>query len=151
MYEIDLANPNRCIVRDCAYENVLMDGASLFPHGFHPLLSYSAPHNIRELAWYYPRYTVPKPVKYYFIDFGISVHFSPGQQPKLVTGMKGLDRDPPELSDTVPYDPFKLDVFILGNLFKTTIYQVCVLIDTADRSHVIFVLSIMATLVSLVH
>lgn len=57
------------------------------------------------------------PVKYYFIDFGISTRFAP-QLSRLVVGTPGLDQEPPELSDNVPYDPFKLDVFLIGNLIR---------------------------------
>ncbi|KAI0369568.1 hypothetical protein BV20DRAFT_1053161 [Pilatotrama ljubarskyi] len=42
--------------------------------------------------------------------------FTSEEGPRLVTGKLGLDRQPPELSDDVPYDPFKLDVFLIGNL-----------------------------------
>ncbi|KAI0722005.1 hypothetical protein C8T65DRAFT_724342 [Cerioporus squamosus] len=56
-------------------------------------------------------------IDYYFIDFGISSHFEPDDTNRLVTGTKGLDEDVPELSADVPYDPFKVDIFILGNLF----------------------------------
>ncbi|EJD37665.1 hypothetical protein AURDEDRAFT_73048 [Auricularia subglabra TFB-10046 SS5] len=58
--------------------------------------------------------------RYYLIDMGISSRFnsdSPG--PHLVVGTVGRDQTAPELSDTVPYDPFKLDVYLLGNYFLT--------------------------------
>lgn len=54
--------------------------------------------------------------RYYFIDFGISTRFE-GPGPYRVTGCIGRDPSPPELSETVPYDPFKLDVYVLGNHF----------------------------------
>lgn len=54
--------------------------------------------------------------KYYFIDFGISTRFE-GPGPHLVTGTIGRDPTAPEMSDTVPYDPFKLDIYYLGNHF----------------------------------
>ncbi|KAI8984970.1 hypothetical protein BD414DRAFT_578722 [Trametes punicea] len=57
------------------------------------------------------------PLKYYYVDFGISTRFMPDEASKLVLGTEGLDRHVPELSNEVPYDPFKVDVFILGNLF----------------------------------
>lgn len=64
------------------------------------------------------------PVKYYFIDFGISTQFAPDQHPRLVLGMEGLDKDVPELSATVPYDPFKTDIFIIGSLLSEQFLQV---------------------------
>lgn len=101
-----------------------MDGSSLYPLGFHPVMQESLPHNLLKRAKCYPRYIVPRPVKYYFADFGISVHIPPEKRAMLVTGIHGLDRDPPELSATVPYNPFKLDVFILGNSFKKKLLEV---------------------------
>jgi hypothetical protein len=62
-------------------------------------------------------------VKYYFIDFGISTRFLEGET-HLVTGIHGRDQDVPELSNTVPYDPFKVDVFILGNTYKKRLVEV---------------------------
>lgn len=61
--------------------------------------------------------------RYYFIDFGISTRFE-GPGPHLVTGTIGRDPTPPELSATVPYDPFKLDVYLLGNHFLRAYVEV---------------------------
>lgn len=62
-------------------------------------------------------------VRYYYVDFGMSTRFLPGE-PRLVTGQLGRDREAPELSDTVPYDPFKVDVFIIGNLLRQEFHEV---------------------------
>lgn len=42
-----------------------------------------------------------------------------------MTGIFGLDQDVPELSREIPYDPFKVDVFIIGNMFRTLLFNVC--------------------------
>ncbi|KAJ7746337.1 hypothetical protein B0H16DRAFT_1726516 [Mycena metata] len=55
--------------------------------------------------------TVAGPMKYYFIDFGLSVQFPSRDARKLVTGVSDLI---PEVSDTVPYDPFKVDVWFIA-------------------------------------
>ena len=73
-----------------------------------------------------PRASVP--VTYYYIDFGISTLFTCDDTNRLVTGRAGLDRDVPELSEELPYDPFKVDVFILGNLYKTEFVDVSVVL-----------------------
>jgi len=36
----------------------------------------------------------------------------------LVLGLAGRDREVPELSDEVPYDPFKVDIFTIGNVLR---------------------------------
>ena len=107
--------------RDCVQRNLMMDADAMYPDGFHPVSldhtpDYSgfAKHTSRTAA----------KVKYYFIDFGISVHVPEDLRPKLFTGFLGRDRDPPELSRTVPYDPFKLDIFIIGNMLKREFQEV---------------------------
>ncbi|KAI0693495.1 kinase-like domain-containing protein [Cytidiella melzeri] len=108
--------------RDCAYKNIMMDGSSLYPKGFHPVVSNLLP-DVRTTAKPYARFTAPQPVKYYFVDFGISESFAVDQTSRLVVGTDGLDADVPELSDDKPYDPFKVDIFILGNFFKQQIFN----------------------------
>jgi len=101
--------------RDCVLHNFLMDPGTMYPEGFHPVQP-AYKRDYSGFADYLPRSTVG--VKYYFADFGLSVHVPDEDRPKLVTGDQGRDQDPPELSDTVPYDPFKLDIFIIGNMMK---------------------------------
>jgi len=62
--------------------------------------------------------------QYYYIDYGISVHFPTTTEPKLIVGDDGRDQEVPELSETVPYDPFEVDVFIIGNLLRRYFYDV---------------------------
>ncbi|KAI0773748.1 kinase-like domain-containing protein [Fomes fomentarius] len=102
--------------RDCAYNNVMMDASAMYPQGFHPIAPSFLPNDVSNLAPVLPRASVP--VTYYYVDFGISTLFTPEETNRMVTGWAGLDRDVPELSNDVPYDPFKVDIFILGNLFK---------------------------------
>ena len=108
--------------RDCVMHNLMMDANAMFhPEGFHPVRTrFKRDHS----GWATPVSRSAVGVKYYFVDFGISVHISEDASPKLVTGNLGRDRDPPELSATIPYDPFKLDVFIIGNMFRKKLYEV---------------------------
>ena len=93
----------------------------MYPEGFHPISLRRTP-DYSDNAKYQSRTTAG--AKYYYVDFGISVHIPEALRPKMVTGILGRDQDPPELSETVPYDPFKLDIFIIGNMFKREFYQV---------------------------
>lgn len=98
----------------------MMDATSLFPEGFHPIRIHrdsTGSHFVRPLS------RAGNAVKYYFIDFGIASHMSKGR-PRTVTGAKGRDQTVPELSRHVPYDPFKVDIYILGNTVRTTVYDV---------------------------
>lgn len=103
-------------IRDCAYKNVMMDASGLFPKGFHPVLQTSLSDGVTP-ASVLSRAAATSPIKYYYIDFGISTCFT-SDALRRVIGTSGLDREPPELSDTVPYDPFALDVFLIGNLIR---------------------------------
>ncbi len=90
-----------------------MDADRMFPHGFHPVKDLLL-HDLLTPAPAIPRRDVG--VKYYFVDYGISSHFPTGSEPRLVLGRDGRDQDVPELSDEVPYDPFKVDIFTIGNV-----------------------------------
>ena len=64
------------------------------------------------------------PINYYFIDFGISSKFNKSDTNRLVYGFKGVDREVPELYNRLKYDPFPLDVFILGNVYRRVLIEV---------------------------
>jgi hypothetical protein len=99
----------------------MMDADAMYPEGFHPIGMNRTPDGSRQ-AFHTTR-TVAG-VRYYFVDFGLSVHTSEANSQMLVTGNNGRDQDPPELSDTVLYNPFKLDIFIIGNMLKQEFCQV---------------------------
>ncbi|KAI9063468.1 hypothetical protein FKP32DRAFT_1571909 [Trametes sanguinea] len=107
--------------RDCAYPNVMLDAEAMFPQGFHPMAEIALPDRITRPAPYLSRSHVH--AKYYFIDFGISSRFTAQDEDRLVLGEDCIDPKVPELSDTVPYDPFKVDVFLAGNMFYKCFLQ----------------------------
>ncbi|TFK83980.1 hypothetical protein K466DRAFT_554244 [Polyporus arcularius HHB13444] len=99
--------------RDIGAANVMMDGRALYPEGHHPVrrkYSADAIHELRPLS------RTNCPVRYYFIDFGLSKMFEEGES-TLVLGRTGRDKQIPELSSVVPYDAYRADVFALGNLY----------------------------------
>ena len=99
----------------------MMDATFLYPFGFHPYLQTMTP-DIRREAKSLRRRDVG-PIKYYFIDFGLSSRFDDGDVDRLVTG-RICQQDVPELSDTVPYDPFAADVYLLGDAYKRAFIEV---------------------------
>ncbi|KAI0629585.1 kinase-like protein [Trametes polyzona] len=104
---------NNVAHRDMAVENIMMDARPLYPTGHHPVRLDYTPDTL------YPVTALPRAgrsVKYYYIDFGLATRFAPGAS-TLVVGDVGKDADVPELSETVPYDAFKVDIFTLGHLF----------------------------------
>ncbi|KIO26729.1 hypothetical protein M407DRAFT_243622 [Tulasnella calospora MUT 4182] len=92
--------------RDCAMDNIMLDARALLPNGWHPQSFYVSRDSQKLLR--IPPIREAGGVRYYFIDFGISTL---GQN--MTTGTLGQE-PAPELSADVPYDPYKLDVYILG-------------------------------------
>ncbi|KAH7101464.1 kinase-like domain-containing protein [Auriculariales sp. MPI-PUGE-AT-0066] len=99
--------------RDASWGNIMMDGLHLYlepPHPSRPAWPATGePRHARHVARYDadPR---KKPVRYYFIDFGLSAR-------RNGRGPAGQDRSAPELAHNEPYDPFALDVYCIGSLF----------------------------------
>ena len=114
---------------DCALQNLMMDSSELYPEGFHPVHKSSAPNGL-DRAWRIPRAFAH--TKYYYVDFGIAVHIPPDVYPKRASGRAGLDREVPEL-EQAEYDPFKVDIFILGNLFRKEFCAVHMIFVSLDQ------------------
>jgi hypothetical protein len=87
----------------------------MYPLGFHPVYDVFL-DDVKTFTPVLPRLEVG--VKYYFVDYGISSYFPAGSQRELVLGIVGRDQDVPELSNSVPCDPFKVDIFTLGNVLR---------------------------------
>jgi len=106
--------------RDCAHYNLMMDASMLYPEGFHPVKTDFFPDGLTPLK---DRYRGDTPVRYYYIDFGISSFIPPDVYPRLVVGDRGRDQEVPELSAETPYDPFKVDIFIIGNMLRHYFFE----------------------------
>ncbi|QRW27755.1 Tyrosine kinase specific for activated [Rhizoctonia solani] len=108
--------------RDAQIANIMMDATSLYGEPFHPCDSQSSLDGKRRLK---VKRRFEAPVRYYFIDFGLSTRFPSLKDRRLVTGVKGREQRAPELLPAVPppYDPFKLDIFTIGMVFKENIVQ----------------------------
>lgn len=104
---------------DCTGANIMMDARPIYPQGWHFKANVCAPDGVTFVT---PLARIDHPVRYYFIDYGVSHHFLPGQS-RLVLDWGGRDADVPELKKLQPYDPFKVDVFTVGNVFLKDFYQ----------------------------
>lgn len=106
---------------DCSEKNLLMDASSLYPNGHHPVnLDFSFDLKTTVDPLHRSKHTV----RYYYVDFGISTYFPSTSASTLVTGIFGRNQNVPELSDTVPYDPFKVDIFSMGQVFEELFIKV---------------------------
>ncbi|KAJ1304253.1 hypothetical protein OPQ81_005414 [Rhizoctonia solani] len=117
MHERNLAH------RDCASANIMMKADTLFTSTPHPHPSYSY---LTEDAQYrvgiQPR--SGHTVKYYYIDFGLAILFPTHAERTLVTGADGRERNVPELATPdIPYDPFKVDIWTIGNFIRNDFYS----------------------------
>ena len=108
----------------------MMDGEQLFPKGHHPVYPrfdiairrFSKPIRRRDVA-------NSEPVKYRFIDFESMINFKDSEKAPRVLGGSfafGQDDDLPELRYGVGqmYDPFPVDIFMLGNVYKKRLVDV---------------------------
>ncbi|RDB18654.1 hypothetical protein Hypma_014742 [Hypsizygus marmoreus] len=113
MHEHNIAHKDACRL------NLMMDVSKVIPRGFHYGYFFTHDGTSIDFKWR-DRWTV-RPVSYYFIDFGLSHQYPTGLENILDDGLFGQDRTVPEMSLTVPYDPFKADVYQLGNAFLQVI------------------------------
>lgn len=70
-----------------------------------------------------------KPVKYYFIDFGLSKIYRPQDVPFLKQPPWGGDKSVPEhlIPSPPPCDPFAVDVYCLGNFLRQYFLDVSII------------------------
>ncbi|KAF8520901.1 hypothetical protein BU17DRAFT_88463 [Hysterangium stoloniferum] len=115
---LEFMHEQRVAHRDACRFNFMMQANKIIPKGFHPIMYNS--HNGVDLFAPFHCHTrmAVAPVDYYWIDFDLSSRFSSLDIDNLVTGIVGQDRTVPELSLTVPYDPFKVDIYQVGGLIK---------------------------------
>jgi serine/threonine protein kinase len=101
--------------RDCNFNNIMMDGAHLFPQGFHPQ-EQDLKLNFKSNAPHYTRTQLP--AKYYFIDFGLSRRYDPENRSPSEGIILGGDKSPPEHVGQYVCDPFPTDIYFVGNLIR---------------------------------
>ena len=101
----------------------------VFPEGYHPAAKvYNS--NAKGIARFISR-TVAGGVKYLITDFGLSSRFEVDDD-RRVLGLFCQDKTVPELSDTIPYDPFPVDIYTLGNVFKEDFVDVSPFMSSAN-------------------
>jgi hypothetical protein len=91
---------------------MMVDESQVVPKGSHFVFPVSHDEINYNLCWRH-RCTVT-PVDYFYIDFGLSMWHQDGHENATAIGVIGQLKDIPELSATVPYNPFKLDICQLG-------------------------------------
>ncbi|KII93067.1 hypothetical protein PLICRDRAFT_378476 [Plicaturopsis crispa FD-325 SS-3] len=107
---------------DCGAFNIMMDATPLYPHGWHPWRLNYAPNATTELSA--PPSRTDHHVQYYLIDYGLSLRFFPGGSSIIRTrGGIPQEKTVPELSIDEPYDAYKVDIYILGCVYRKELYE----------------------------
>ena len=104
-------------------EHIMMDAKSLVPTGWHFVAPFCEPDGMTRIT---PLDRKRYHVRYYFIGFGNCLHI-PSHQRTTIKGIGGGDYDVPELITGEAYDPFKLDIYTLGNVIDNYLYEVRIL------------------------
>ncbi|CAA7270063.1 unnamed protein product [Cyclocybe aegerita] len=100
--------------RDACYRNLMMDVTHVLPHGYH-FACWDTEDGLYKRVRPLERRSVSPP-DYFIIDFGLSSQFPPGVTGVKLRGLFGQDRTVPEGLTGEMYDPFKYDVYQLGNV-----------------------------------
>ena len=96
--------------------NIMLDPAHLYPQSFHPV----AMNLNRTCTGDAKNFTrTQRPLKYYFIDFGLSRRYDPSDASPREVPIWGGDKEVPEFQNSnEPCDPFATDIFYIGNAIK---------------------------------
>ncbi|TFY66063.1 hypothetical protein EVG20_g5027 [Dentipellis fragilis] len=112
--------------RDCTRNNIMMDATHLYPDLWHP----SNIHKRRDWKGKAKHFTrTERPVKYYFIDYGLSERYNRETTPTwppLELPVHGGDKSAPENQEknyNTPCNPFATDVYYIGNLVRENFIQ----------------------------
>ena len=103
--------------------NIMYDPRPMYVDLYHPTVTWKtrdfqgeAKHSTRTMS----------PVKYYFIDFGLSRKYNPEEGPPREHPIRGGDKTVPEFQNWNGelVDPFPTDIYYLGNMMKTWVLEV---------------------------
>lgn len=139
------ANADDWIIRrDANRNNIMMDAHPLYPEPWHPL-DIDVTLDFKRKAEHY--YRTAHPVKYCYIDFGLSRRYEEGKGPgkAMERIVMGGDKSPPEyhIPGVDRCDPFPTDVYHLGSLIRKDFIEVsCSLLPLVTfqiTNYVIFV------------
>jgi hypothetical protein len=112
--------------RDLNMNNFMMEWKNMFPDGFHPQANLRT-KDATDTASYFTR--TQRPTRYIIIDFGMSSRYDPSDVSPREHGLIGGDKTVPEFLKGEPYhDPYKADIYYVGNLIRTEFMQVRLLL-----------------------
>jgi len=129
-YCIDIDIPR---FRDPNMNNFMMEWRGMFPDGFHP----QAIMRTKEATGTASSFTrTQRPTRYIIVDFGMSSRYDPNDASPREKGLIGGDKTVPEFLNGQPYhDPYKADIYYVGNLIRTEFMEVRLLLLHALFPH----------------
>ncbi|EPT04679.1 hypothetical protein FOMPIDRAFT_1113111 [Fomitopsis schrenkii] len=107
---------NHVAHRDISLLNVMMDAVPMYSKKLWHPQDTSSNRGFTGQAKFYTRTEFP--VKYFYIDFGLSRKYNPNNGPPRELPIMGGDRSVPEFQGEgydAPADPFRTDIYYLGN------------------------------------
>ncbi|KAJ7692927.1 hypothetical protein B0H17DRAFT_513075 [Mycena rosella] len=109
---MELMHVHGIVQGDVATQNIAMGESRVVHEGSH----FCDTRTLRALRLLFVEKSLLSfPINYYFIDFGLASRNPAGTADATTVGYSGSWRKPiPELSATIPYNPFKTDVCRLG-------------------------------------
>jgi len=107
--------------RDISTRNVMMDAVPLYSKKlWHP----ESPRYTRDFSGSAKHFSrTERPMKYFYIDFGLSRKYDTEDRSPRELPILGGDKSVPEFQGDgydAPADPFRTDIYYLGNLFRLT-------------------------------
>ncbi|KAF9468132.1 hypothetical protein BDZ94DRAFT_1154878 [Collybia nuda] len=114
MHEHNIAHMDACLF------NLMMDASKAIPKGFHFRNWWTHTGLDYKNFEFHERWEV-SPVQYYYIDFGLSYQYPLGLKGMTESGSCGQDASVPEFGSDDPYDPFKVDIYQLGNVILNVV------------------------------
>lgn len=110
-------------LRDCMGSNIMYDPRPMYPNMYHP----EDPSKTRDWKAGVKVFDRTRcPVRYYFIDFGLSRQYNPEEGPPREHPIVGGDKTVPEFQDWKGdlLDPFPTDIYYIGNMIQYTLLEV---------------------------
>jgi hypothetical protein len=99
-----------------------MEWKNMFPEGFHTQ-KILCTKDMKGTAPFFTR--TQRPTRYVIIDFGLSSRYHPSDVSPREPCLEGGDKTVPEFLKLQPFhDPYKTDIYYVGNLIRTEFIQV---------------------------
>ncbi|KAI9443850.1 kinase-like domain-containing protein [Lactarius indigo] len=117
---LQFMHKNNVAHRNCTVNNIMFDPSKMYPNGYH----ISQINRRRDLKGRAKRYTrTDRPPRYYLIDFGLSRQYA--SREVVDEPLPGDDKTTPEHLRVGRCNPFRTDIYNLGNVVREQFLVKC--------------------------